>query len=124
MTNLDQMFQQIEDLEGDLIALEQALVRIPSINTGFMPTGDETPVCKYISDWLSKAGSHHRTEEILLPTSMGLLASLAFYSCHTQMSCPWKMRINGPFLHSVRKYIKVESTAGAPRIAKASFRHN
>ena len=56
MTNLDQMLQQIDDLEGDLIALEQALVRIPSVNTGFMPTGDETPVCKYISDWLSKAG--------------------------------------------------------------------
>ena len=56
MPIVDEMLEQFDDLEGDLIALEQALVRIPSVNTGFMPTGDETPVCKYISDWLSKAG--------------------------------------------------------------------
>jgi len=50
MPNLDQMLKQIDDLEDELIALEQALVKIPSVNTGFMPTGDETPVCNYISD--------------------------------------------------------------------------
>ena len=44
MPNLDQMLQQIDDLEDELVALEQALVKIPSVNTGFMPTGDETPV--------------------------------------------------------------------------------
>ena len=36
--------------------LEQALVRIPSVNTGFMPTGDETPVCEYIRGWLAEDG--------------------------------------------------------------------
>ena len=56
MPNLDQMLQQIDDLEDELVALEQALVKIPSVNTGFMPTGDETPVCNYISDWLSMVG--------------------------------------------------------------------
>ena len=56
MSNLDQMLKQIDDLEDELIALEQALVKIPSVNTGFMPTGDETPVCNYISGWLSAVG--------------------------------------------------------------------
>ena len=56
MPNLDQMLQQIDDLEDELVALEQALVKIPSVNTGFMPTGDETPVCNYIADWLSAVG--------------------------------------------------------------------
>ena len=56
MASLDQMLRQIDDLEDELIALEQALIKIPSVNTGFMPTGDETPVCNYISDWLSAVG--------------------------------------------------------------------
>ena len=54
MPILDDMLIQIDSLEQELVELEQALVRIPSVNTGFMPTGDETPVCAYIQDWLAK----------------------------------------------------------------------
>ena len=36
------LFAQVDAAQDDIIALEQALVRIPSVNTGFMPTGDET----------------------------------------------------------------------------------
>ena len=56
MPNLDELFAQVDAQRDDIIALEQALVQIPSVNTGFMPTGDETPVCEYISDWLAQDG--------------------------------------------------------------------
>ena len=56
MATLDNMLNQIDDLESELISLEQELVRIPSVNTGFMPTGNETPVCEYIRDWLAIDG--------------------------------------------------------------------
>jgi len=56
MPNLDELFAQVDAQRAEIIALEQALVQIPSVNTGFMPTGDETPVCEYISDWLAQDG--------------------------------------------------------------------
>ena len=46
MPNLDDLFSQVDAAREDILALEQALVKIPSVNTGFMPTGDETPVCE------------------------------------------------------------------------------
>ena len=56
MPTLDELFAQVDAQREEIIALEQALVRIPSVNTGFMPTGDETPVCEYIRDWLAEDG--------------------------------------------------------------------
>ena len=56
MPTLEELFAQVEAQRDEIIALEQALVRIPSVNTGFMPTGDETPVCEYIRDWLAEDG--------------------------------------------------------------------
>ena len=56
MPNLDDLFSQVDAAREDILALEQALVRIPSVNTGFMPTGDETPVCEYVRDWLAEDG--------------------------------------------------------------------
>ena len=56
MPSLEELFAQVDAQREEIIALEQALVRIPSVNSGFMPTGDETPVCEYISDWLAEDG--------------------------------------------------------------------
>ena len=56
MPTLEELFAQVEAQREEIIALEQTLVRIPSVNTGFMPTGDETPVCEYIRDWLAEDG--------------------------------------------------------------------
>lgn len=53
---LEELFAQVDAQCDEIVALEQALVRIPSVNTGFMPTGDETPVCEYIRDWLAEDG--------------------------------------------------------------------
>ena len=56
MPDLTDLFRQVDDAENDIVALEQALVRIPSVNTGFMPTGDETPVCELARDFLAEDG--------------------------------------------------------------------
>ena len=56
MPDLTDLFRQVDEAENDIIALEQALVRIPSVNTGFMPTGDETPVCELACDFLAADG--------------------------------------------------------------------
>ena len=56
MPTLQELFAQVDAQRDEIIALEQALVRIPSVNSGFMPTGDETPVCEYIRDWLAEDG--------------------------------------------------------------------
>ena len=56
MPNIRELLLQVETSRDEILALEQALVEIPSVNTGFMPTGDETPVCEYIRDWLAEDG--------------------------------------------------------------------
>jgi acetylornithine deacetylase/succinyl-diaminopimelate desuccinylase-like protein len=56
MVDLNQLFAQVDAARQDIIALEQALVRIPTVNTGFMPTGNETDVCEYVRDWLGAEG--------------------------------------------------------------------
>ena len=56
MPDLPELFRQVDEVQDDIVALEQALVRIPSVNTGFMPTGDETPVCELARDFLAEDG--------------------------------------------------------------------
>lgn len=56
MPDLTDLFRQVDEAENDIVSLEQALVRIPSVNTGFMPTGDETPVCELARDFLAADG--------------------------------------------------------------------
>ena len=53
---LDDLLQQVEASTDELVALEQALVRVPSINNGVMPTGNETPVCEVIAKKLAADG--------------------------------------------------------------------
>ena len=56
MPNFQEIFSQIDAMTDEIVQLHQELVRIPSVNTGAMPTGDETPVCEYVRDWLAKDG--------------------------------------------------------------------
>ena len=56
MSILDNMITQVDACTTEIIELEQNLVRIPSVNTGVMPTGDETDVCRYVKEFLSKYG--------------------------------------------------------------------
>ena len=56
MAELDDLLSQAEAAGDDILALEQALVRIETVNTGFMPTGNETRVCEFVRDWLGQEG--------------------------------------------------------------------
>ena len=56
MPALDRLLAQVDASVDDLLALHRALVRIESVNTGFMPTGNETQVCEFIRDWLAEDG--------------------------------------------------------------------
>ena len=56
MPDMKDLYAQVDAALDDILALEQALVRIPSVNTGFMPTGNETAVAEYARDWLAEDG--------------------------------------------------------------------
>ena len=45
MPDLESLLDQVDEMREEIIALEQDLVRIPTVNTGFMPTGNETEAC-------------------------------------------------------------------------------
>ncbi len=56
MPDYQDLFDQVDAAYEEILALERALVRIPSVNTGVMPTGNETPVAEYARDWLAQDG--------------------------------------------------------------------
>ena len=56
MPELDDLLAQVDAVREDIVRLAQDLVRIPSLNTGFMPTGNETPACELARDWLAVDG--------------------------------------------------------------------
>ena len=51
MPSLQSLLDQVEQATNEIVELEQSLVRIPSVNTGFMPTGGETAVAEFVRDW-------------------------------------------------------------------------
>ena len=56
MPDLDVLLALVDSSRDEIVSLEQALVHIPSVNTGVMPTGDETAVCEFIRQQLSMDG--------------------------------------------------------------------
>ena len=56
LPDVTDLLAQVDEARDDIVALEQGLVRIPSVNTGFMPTGGETAVCEFVRDWLAADG--------------------------------------------------------------------
>ena len=56
MPSLQSLLDQVDQATNEIVEFHQSLVRIPTVNTGFMPTGDETDVAVYIKDWLAKEG--------------------------------------------------------------------
>lgn len=53
MPSLQSLLDQVDRGVDEIVGLEQSLVRIPSVNTGFMPTGNETAVAEFCRDWLA-----------------------------------------------------------------------
>ncbi len=56
MGTLQTLIDQADDAVDEIVELEQELVRIPTVNTGFMPTGDETRVAEFCRDWMANEG--------------------------------------------------------------------
>ncbi len=56
MVSIADLIARVDSAHDEIISLEQGLVRIPSVNTGVMPTGDETEVCRLLSSKLEQEG--------------------------------------------------------------------
>ena len=52
----DDLLQHVDRCQDELVAFLQQLVRIPSVNSGVMPTGNETPVCELVERKLGADG--------------------------------------------------------------------
>jgi len=50
---LDALFAEADRCQNEIVTFLQELVRVPSVNTGVMPTGNETPVCQLIEKKLA-----------------------------------------------------------------------
>ena len=75
MPDLQSLLDQVDEIRDEIVALEQDLVRIPTVNTGAMPTGNETEACQYIEKWLAEDGIASETIESA-PARGNLIARL------------------------------------------------
>src|SRR3972149_3609476 len=65
----------VDKAQEEIIELERSLVRIPTINTGFMPTGHETELSHFLKDRLAAEGIEAEILESA-PGRGNLIASL------------------------------------------------
>ena len=56
MTQLNTLLAQVDENFDELLSLHRDLVRIPSVNTGSMPTGNETEAADFAKQWLGQRG--------------------------------------------------------------------
>jgi acetylornithine deacetylase/succinyl-diaminopimelate desuccinylase-like protein len=56
MADVNTLLAQVDKSYDDLVTLHKWLVQIPSVNTGVMPTGNETPVADFAREWLKGEG--------------------------------------------------------------------
>ena len=53
MVALQDLLDEVDASAAEIVELERSLVRIPSVNTGTMPTGNETAVAEFVQQWLN-----------------------------------------------------------------------
>ncbi|HEY8741523.1 MAG TPA: M20/M25/M40 family metallo-hydrolase, partial [Chloroflexota bacterium] len=56
MTQLPDLLAAVDTLREEMIEFHRAIVRFATVNTGVMPTGNETPCCEYIQARLASEG--------------------------------------------------------------------
>lgn len=56
MATLQELLSDVDAARDEIVELTQALVRIPTVNTGVMPTGNETPAAELLSERLTAEG--------------------------------------------------------------------
>jgi acetylornithine deacetylase/succinyl-diaminopimelate desuccinylase-like protein len=84
MPTLDDLLARVDESRDEAVSLLQALVRVPSVNTGVMPTGNETPACELLREKLAADGIESEILESA-PNRGSLVAR-------------WKGKSNGPSL--------------------------
>jgi acetylornithine deacetylase/succinyl-diaminopimelate desuccinylase-like protein len=63
-THLDDIAKLMDRVDpAEVLELASALVAIPTVNTGAMPTGNETAACEFIASWLASFGVASETLE-------------------------------------------------------------
>ncbi len=75
MNKLDELLDEVDKSKDELVELLQGLVRIPTVNTGKMPTGNETELCNFLKSKLDKEGISAEIIESI-PTRGNLIARL------------------------------------------------
>lgn len=53
MVALQDLLDEVDASAAEIVELERSLVRIPSVNSGTMPTGNETAVAEFVQEWLN-----------------------------------------------------------------------
>ena len=53
MVALQDLLDEVDASAAEIVELERSLVQIPSVNTGTMPTGNETAVAEFVQQWLN-----------------------------------------------------------------------
>lgn len=61
MVTLEELLRQVDAAKEEIVGLERSLVRFPTINTGRMPTGNETPLAEFLA---------RKLEEESIPTQV------------------------------------------------------
>ena len=76
MTILDKLLSAADEARDEVVELLQELVRIPTVNTGIMPTGNETELCQFLKKKLAAEGID---SEVIagVPTRGNLVARLS-----------------------------------------------
>lgn len=54
--DLDRLLRAADESVAELVQLHCDLIRFPTVNTGVMPTGDETPCAEFLRDLLARDG--------------------------------------------------------------------
>lgn len=75
LTTLDKLLAEVDESRDELVELHQDLVRIPTINTGVMPTGNETELCQFMKKKLDAEGIDSEIIEGV-PTRGNIIARL------------------------------------------------
>lgn len=75
LTVLDELLTEVDKARDELVELLQDLVRIPTVNTGVMPTGNETELCQFLKKKLDAEGIDSEIMEGV-PTRGNLVARL------------------------------------------------
>jgi acetylornithine deacetylase/succinyl-diaminopimelate desuccinylase-like protein len=56
MMTLDELFRAVDESHNEIVQLLCDLIRIPTVNTGVMPTGDELPLAEFLQAKLAADG--------------------------------------------------------------------